>query len=371
MTNFKSLQMRHKHTNILYGINQVGYGTAVVNGRTRDNNVIAMAQAMGCTALRIAWDWSALQPTNTTPFWSGPDGVVAAAGLANIKLTFCIFNSPGWANGGLSSIGIPTYQGPNDASWQAAYATYCGLFATRYAGNGIIYELMNEQNTNGFWRENDDPSITPKYQQYMSLYTPAAAAIKAADPSAKVIMGGLAALNFWSGAGASTGRTYLGNLMSNGFVTDMISIHPYQLTVAQSHNPSVDVSPNGNSWVDVGRVQSDMVGGGKDANGKPYKRYQLHLGEFGFWSAADVGSEATKATYITKVFTDVHNTYGLGAVGPEGAPVVWATYFALNNGTNGTTDTDDKGLWTGTPLVGPNTILASGTALQSFMASLY
>lgn len=353
-----------------YGVNQVGYGTT--GTPDRDDTCAAQLATMGGNCVRIGWDWSATQPTSSLSsiFWSGLDGIVNKA-LPGTQITFCFFGVPSWANGGLSTIGVPTYMSANDLYCQQAFAAFLGAAAARYKGNGIIFEIGNEQNTNNFWRENDSASATPKWQQFLSWYNLGRASIKAADPTARVIPGGLTAIAAWSGSGASTGLTYLQNLMNAGIVADMISIHPYCLDAGgASHSPFVDNYATGNSWPDVGRIQTLMVNGGSDGNGKPYAKYPIHIGEAGFWSAAAVGGESIKAGYVTKILTDVLNKYGVAGVGMNGAPVMFFHYFELNNATNGTIDTGDQGLWTGTPLAGPNIILASGLAFQSFMASL-
>src|SRR5918995_1466367 len=84
------------------------------------------------------------------------------------------------------------------------YAAYAAAVAQRYGRGGHFwrehpelpqlpvtkYEVWNEQNTDHFWRDQAD---APEY--YAELYLAARAAIKAVDPDARVVVGGLALEN--------------------------------------------------------------------------------------------------------------------------------------------------------------------------------
>jgi hypothetical protein len=368
MMNYKALQTTKLIAPLpqtLYGVNQVGYGSS--GTPNQDATAAAQILTMGGNTMRIAWQWSALQSTSnpSSIFWSGPDGIVAKYAGTGIQLVFCIFSSPNWATGGSGSAFIPIAGSANDTAWQGYYAAYCGEFATRYAGQGIIYEIWDEPNANysgSFWQPNGSSTTAPSSTQYLSLYSAARTAIKAADPTALVSVGGIADLTYFSGSSTVTGVTWGTQLMQAGIVTDMMSIHPYCLN-AGGQNPAVNYSPTGNSFGDIGAFQTAMVTNG-------YGHTALRLGEWGYWSAATVGSEAIKAGYVTAALNMVNTQFSVKARGFGQAGVTHCQYFALNNPTNGTSDTGDTGLWTGTPAAGPNTILASGTAFQTFITSL-
>lgn len=347
-----------KYNPCRYGVNQVGYGSA------RDLSVLSQMQNMGCTAMRIAWDWNELNPSNGTQFWGGPDAIVAACKLGGIVPVFCLYNSPQWASGYANIKAIPVAGSGADTTWRAAYATFAASFATRY-GTDVILEIWNEPNTNysgSFWQQDNTTNTLPNVTQYINLYNAAYTAIKAVNPKILVSTAGLSALNYWGDAFGTAGVTYLGSMMSAGIKADMISIHPY--TTGGSLDPTTPSTAGQNNFKDIGVIQTAMIA----AN---YGYVPLRIGEFGNYSAAACGSEAIKATYVSAAFGLVESTYSIRVVGPQKAGVIMCTYFANNNATNGTTDTTDIGLWTGTPLVGPNTILASGIAFRTFMSTLY
>lgn len=355
--NYKSLLTNRYFNPCRYGVNVVGFGTA------RDMSVLSQMQFMGCTTMRFGVDWSQAEPTQGTIFWSGTDGIVAICKQAGILPIFSIFNFPSWANGGLASNAPPTYNSANDIACQGYYAGFIASAVTRY-GTQCIYELGNEPNTNyvgSFWSENGSSTTLPKWQQYYQYYSQGRAAGRAVNPNAIFSVAGMAALSEWGDASGTPGITYLQSLMGNGIVADQFSGHAY--TSGGVYDPSVDSYPTGNSFKDIARLQAAMISGG-------YGKMPLRIGEFGNYSAATAGSEAIKAGYVTAAYQLVESTYSVRVVGPGAAGVVNVCYFSLNNGTNGTSDTTDTGLWTGTPLVGPNTILASGTALRTFLTGM-
>ena len=82
----------------------------------------------------------------------------------------------------------------------ADYAAYAGAFAKRYGRGGSywaehpagalpvsVYEIWNEPNGAWFWRPHPDAAA------YADMYIQARAAIKAVDPDARVVIGGLVA----------------------------------------------------------------------------------------------------------------------------------------------------------------------------------
>lgn len=72
----------------------------------------------------------------------------------------------------------------------AAYARAISALATRLKGSVAGYEIWNEPDGPEFWKDGPQPA------DYVALLKPAYAAVKAADPKAKVIVGGLVANDF-------------------------------------------------------------------------------------------------------------------------------------------------------------------------------
>jgi hypothetical protein len=105
------------------------------------------------------------------------DRFLSMADSHGIKPVFVLTSSPPWASGA-SDPATP----PKDP---ATFAAFAGDFAQRYAGKVAAYEVWNEEDGSEFW------STGPDAGRYTALLKPAYAAMKHADPSARVLMGPL------------------------------------------------------------------------------------------------------------------------------------------------------------------------------------
>jgi hypothetical protein len=113
----------------------------------------------------------------------------------------------------------------------ADYAAYAGAFAARYGRGGTYwaahptgaqpvtsYEIWNEPNGAWFWRPAPDAAA------YADMYLRARAAIKAVDPDARVVIGGLVADASFVDAMYTARPDLRGNV-------DAVGWHPYAPTV--------------------------------------------------------------------------------------------------------------------------------------------
>lgn len=136
--------------------------------------------------LRVSWlrtdlNWSLVQPTGPDSFdWSALDRVMALGARHGIRLLPVLGSTPGWAASDPSRTSPP--RDPRD------FARFAAAAVARYRPRGVgVWEIWNEPNMAGSWPPTPDPA------RYARLLVAAAAAIRAADPAATVIMGGLAA----------------------------------------------------------------------------------------------------------------------------------------------------------------------------------
>lgn len=118
--------------------------------------------------------WESVEPTQGSYSWDTLDKVVAAAERNNVKLMLILLRAPTWASpkGGI----------PQD---KQLYARFVSTVATRYKGKIAAYEVWNEQNLAG------ETGGTVNVGEYAELLKAAFPAIKAADPNAIVVYGGL------------------------------------------------------------------------------------------------------------------------------------------------------------------------------------
>jgi hypothetical protein len=110
----------------------------------------------------------------------------------------------------------------------ADYAAYAGAFAARYGANGTFWRAhpglpSQPVDTYEIWNEPDSPVFwvpTPDAARYADLYLAARAAIDAAQPAARVIVGGLTKPTTFLPAMISARPQLRGHI-------DGVAVHPY------------------------------------------------------------------------------------------------------------------------------------------------
>ena len=179
-------------------------------------DTVARYQALGVKWVRFGFDWSVIQPNNSTEYlFDRYDGVVRALAAAGIQMLGIIEYTPQWANGGKSSKFFPPV-------YASDFAVFAGALATRYGPMGVhAWEIWNEPNVGAFWGPAPDPA------GYVTLLSGAYAAIRRADSSALVITGGLSQ----PGTTATTMRsidflTAIYKYGARGYF-DAVGNHPY------------------------------------------------------------------------------------------------------------------------------------------------
>lgn len=141
---------------------------------------IATVKALGVHWVRVFATWSDLEPQ---------PGVFASNWLAYYEKLFHslpsatkvivdVVGTPSWETGSGNE-----HQPPADPE---QFAAFVGDLAGRWASNVSAFEIWNEENTSAWWAGGPDPAA------YAALLKAAYPAIKAADPNATVLLGGLA-----------------------------------------------------------------------------------------------------------------------------------------------------------------------------------
>jgi hypothetical protein len=189
---------------------------------------LAAARAAGITRGRIDFPWGAVQPNgpdSTDYRWT--DAAVAALAAQGIQAAPMLGYSAGWAASTQGDDKTP----PRRLS---DYSRFAMLMVTRYGPGGSFWqsrpdlpylpvrrwEAWNEPNLpQAFWKSGRNPGL------YARLYLAARTAIRAIDPQARVIVGGL-----HSGDIAFVTDMYRADPELHGNV-DGLGIHPYASTV--------------------------------------------------------------------------------------------------------------------------------------------
>jgi hypothetical protein len=203
--------------NIVSGAS-LGDWESVLSGMSSTAMTASCAQmkAAGMTYVRFDCDYVTGTVTNSL------DNAISAVKTAGMIPIIILEDTEEWNDG----IG--------QGNFGSAWATFCGNAATHYKallGAGQVYELSNEVNQSYAWI-----SGTINCATYVAGAKLAYAAIKAVDPSAIVLMSGLAAGAAYTGSHANT----TSNMSALDFITgcydalggagpwDALNVHPYQ-----------------------------------------------------------------------------------------------------------------------------------------------
>ncbi len=185
---------------------------------TQAAHLTDMKNNLHVSSVRIDVSWPNIQPSGPTSFdWSQLDQTVAAIRAHGLSIDFIIDGCAPWA-----SASGNWWAQPSDPT---QFATFAGEVAARYgSSDGSTFEIWNEPNLDIFWY----PAANA--QAYTTLLIDASAAIKAADPGATVISGGLS--NGGTPSGASGGIdpiTFLNAMYAGGAKSsfDAVGFHPY------------------------------------------------------------------------------------------------------------------------------------------------
>jgi hypothetical protein len=142
---------------------------------------LANMKSIGLKWVRVDADWSWIQPNGPNSFnWSLIDQEVDSIDAAGMDADLVIDDTPPWARTSSAEV-----QWGEPAS-AAAYGTFAGDVAAHYRPMGVsAYEIWNEPNKQQFWYPAPNASL------FTAMLKDAYAAIKAVQPGATVISGGL------------------------------------------------------------------------------------------------------------------------------------------------------------------------------------
>ena len=168
---------------------------------TNDEQSLAQAHEAGFTFVRADLLWRAVERNGRYRFFSADRLAETMDELGMGTLWILDYGHP--QHGG----DVPRQ--PNDVE---AFAGYAAAVANHFRGRNVRYEIWNEPNIERFWPPR------PNAAEYTALLRGAVAAIHAADPAAKVAIGGLAGVDL----------RFLGQIIAAGGTADAVGVHPYR-----------------------------------------------------------------------------------------------------------------------------------------------
>ncbi len=163
--------------------------------------------AGGFTWVRHRFPWAEIEPAPGEFDWAPWDPIVAESVDRGLQLIVVLDTPPAWA-------GMP----PDPE----AFARFAGALANRYMAQLVYYEIWHNPNLGSSW----DGSVDP--YTYADLLARAATAIRAADPNARILLGGLAP-NVETGPQNYNEARFLERLYAAGAAPhfDLVGVQPY------------------------------------------------------------------------------------------------------------------------------------------------
>jgi streptogramin lyase len=190
----------------------------------------ALLVESGAHWVRTELAWAAVEPTNREPSafaWSSADQAVGATTEECFNLVLTILDNPAWA---ATRVG-----GPIDRVSVAEFVKFVGAVVERYDGDGQAdapgspvvhyFELYNEPDGNSFAPDGRWGHAGPAYAAMLAAVYPA---VKAANPQAQVVFGGIAYDAFLEDGGWFV-RTFLDVVLQagGGAHFDYMNFHYY------------------------------------------------------------------------------------------------------------------------------------------------
>lgn len=252
-------------------------------------------KAMGVNSVRLEANWYGMQlngPSDSN--WAPFDEEVAAVQAAGLSVEIVIDGCASWAASGAPG---NADAGPTSP---AQFAAFVRMVASKYGAQGVKYfEIGNEPNIQRFWEPKPDPAA------YTADLVAAYAAIKAVDPSAVVLSGGLSPATDTSTS--YDPRTFLADMYADGAAGnfDGLGDHPYSYPLSPA-----DVN-DGSGWSQMYQtspsLRSIMI-----ANGDSAKK--IWITEYGAPTsgAASVGA-AGQSTDLVEAISQVKQFSWVGS----------------------------------------------------------
>lgn len=138
----------------------------------------ALARRAGVKYLRCAFSWNGIEKSAGHYDWQFWDNLVSLAAQNHIQLIPYVAYTPAWAARDKKDF---WKQPPRDPS---LYADFMYTIASRYRGHIRSWEIWNEPDNKDYWMGTAD--------EFATLTIAAAKRIRQADPSAVLVLGGMA-----------------------------------------------------------------------------------------------------------------------------------------------------------------------------------
>ncbi|MFN8218226.1 MAG: beta-galactosidase [Solirubrobacterales bacterium] len=259
-----------------------GFFGVVPQGPLSASDLRRMGEAV--ETLRLPVLWSSCEPRRGEFDFSATDAVLAAAAERGIRVMPVLYGTPSW-------LSRDEARPPLAPAALSAWKGFLRRLVRRYGPGGGLWrgagraepvrrwQIWNEPNFRLFW----EPRISPR--GYARLLGASAAAIRAADPEAQIVLAGVAPV----GAGMKTWVFLRRLLRVPGALRhfDIAALHPYAASVAQMD-------------YQVTRVRAAMAAGG--AGRRPLIVSEIGVASHGLPPSAFVKGRLGQAEFLEAAF---------------------------------------------------------------------
>jgi hypothetical protein len=293
------------------------------------NELLNYAQAAGVRIISTGVSWADFEPYGPRPpgEFSVLDAFVSDVLHRKMKVRIQLTGFPDWARDpGQPDNEIAPWLPPVAPNELARWKQFVGDVAHHFRGRVTYFEIWNEPNISSFFYPIPDPA------EYADLLQASYTAIKAADPSARVIFAGMSgndigflervydALDTQFGAAAKRNHHYF----------DILGAHPYDGSRPPALVSKGEVYPDNFGTMDYNFLGFEKLHALMVSFGEGYK--PIYITEYGFTTAGFYGfppiSDSTRARYLRQAFALVDkipyvmafNWFCLYAL-PENGPV--------------------------------------------------
>ncbi len=184
------------------------------------------------TWVRVQINWRGIEPTNVSPAqyqWSSADQALSAAraDMGGYQMIATIHAAPDWA--------APGYRMPLYPGRLPDFGEFVGALVERYDGDG--FEDAPDSPVVTYWEFYNEPDANDDYfeagwghygEQYASLLETAYSSVKAANPVAQVVLGGIA-YDWFEDQNGPFVRDFLDDVLAAGGGNhfDVMNFHAY------------------------------------------------------------------------------------------------------------------------------------------------
>jgi polysaccharide biosynthesis protein PslG len=209
---------------MIVGING-GHPWWSMNDDELDRQMTDVARS-GAAWVRIGADWAQIEAEPGKWDWSSFDRPVLAAQRHGLNILGILHYTPGWAQ-----LGVPDPANDKRSPDPSEFGEFAGAAAARYRPLITTWEVWNEPNVKQFFAPKPDVPL------FAEMLRASYSAIRAQEPQATVIVGGLAASDD-NGTNISP-ATFVRELYALGAnrYFDAIGVHPYSF-------PELPTSPS-------------------------------------------------------------------------------------------------------------------------------